>query len=57
MMPEKPGINMSSASQDIDLFSPIAMQRQFTVLWLISQLADKRNSVKQKVIVPGTIVS
>ena len=55
IVPEKSGINRFSASHDIDLFSPIAMRRQFTVaaLWLTSQLAGGRNSLKQKVIVPG----
>ena len=56
IVPEKSGINRFSASHDIDLFYPIAMRHQFTVaaLWLTSQLAEGHNSVKQKVIVPGT---
>ena len=55
IVPEKSGINRFSASHDIDLFNLIAMRREFTVaaLWLTSQLAEGRNSVKQKVIVPG----
>ena len=54
-VPEKSGINRFSASHDIDLFSPIAMRRQFTVaaLWLTSKLAEGRNSVDQKLIVSG----
>ena len=55
IVPEKSGINRFSASHDIDLFYPIAMRRLFTVptLCLTSQLAEGRNSVKQKMIVPG----
>ena len=30
-VPEKLGINRFSASHDIDMISPIAMQRQFSV--------------------------
>ena len=44
IVPEKSGINRFSASQ-------------FTIaaLWLTSQLAEGRNSVEQKVIVPGAV--
>ena len=59
IVPEKSGINRFSASHDIDLFYRIAMQRQciLAALWLTSQLAKRRNFVKQKVIVLGTITS
>ena len=59
IVPENSGINRLIASHDIDLFSPIAMRYQFTfaALWLTSQLPEGLNSVKQKVIVPGAIVS
>ena len=52
-------LNRFSASHYIDVFFPIAMSSQFTVttLWMMSQLAEERNSDKQKVIVSGTIVS
>ena len=66
IVPENSGINRLIASHDIDLFAPIAMRYQFTIaalwltsqlLWLTSQLPEGLNSVKQKVIVPGAIVS
>ena len=55
IVPEKSGINRFSATHNVDLFSPIAMQRYFTfaALWWTSQLAEGRTSVKQQVKVPG----